>query len=362
MRGFSLFAAAALLAAPLCFAQPTPARDEQPRVRTVFVVGDGSAKTDVDQGWGDHLSTYFVPELVRISNRALHGASAETFLASDAWKSILAELKEGDFVFIQFGRHEDLSVTGAASFEQSLQKFIEQTRAAKATPVLLTPTVTNLWKDGKLIGRFSSEKTILSVASSKKVDIADVAAVEEEALEDIGQVKAASYFFPTDPYRSTAAGAEFFAGCVMEALRRAGSHLTEQNPFMVDAYFKTMTPLTTEAVTEFDWQVNQKRLTEVAHDIAGGGHDYSVLKDGGRGTQIGLPEGSRYLSEDGSVFVWRDGKDSWTLFFTFKGVLDSFAGFVYASNGKIPPADAFLGNPIEIIKMAPNWYWYSSQN
>jgi hypothetical protein len=299
---------------------------------------------------------------VRISNRALHGASAETFLAGDAWKSILAELQEGDFVFIQFGRHEDSSAIGAANFEQSLLKFVEQTRAAKATPILLTPTVTNVWKDGKLIGRSNSEKVILSVASSQKVDLADVASVEEEALEDMGQSQAASYFSPTDPYRSTAAGADFFAGCVIEALRRTGSHLMEQNPLMVDAYFKTMTPLTTEAVTEFDWQVNQKRLTEVAHQIAGGGPDYPVLQNGGRGTVIGLPAGSKYLSEDGSVFVWRDGKDSWTLFFTFKGVLDSFAGFVYASNGKIPPADAFLGEPIQIIKLAPNWYWYSSKN
>jgi len=315
----------------------------------------------MDQGWGDHLSTYFVPELVRISNRAQHGASAESFLAGDAWKSTLAELQEGDFVFIQFGRHEDSSATGAANFEQSLLKFIEQTRAAKATPILLTPTVTNIWKDGKLIGRSNSEKVILSVASSKKVDLADVASVEEEALEDIGQVKAASYF-ETDPYRSTTSGAEFFAGCVMEALRRSGSHLMEQNPLMVYAFFKTMTPLTTAAVTEFNWQVNQKRLAEVAQEIAGGGPDYPVLKDGGRGAEISLPERSKYLSEGGSVFVWRDGKDSWTLFFTFKGVLDSFAGFVYASNGKIPPADAFLGNPIEIIKMAPNWYWYSSKN
>jgi hypothetical protein len=362
MQRSCLFAAAALLAAQLCFSQSAPAGEEKPKVRTLFVVGDGSAKTDADQGWGDHLSTYFVPELVRISNRAMHGASAETFLAGDAWKSILADLHKGDFVFIQFGRHEDPSATGAANFEQSLLKFVEQTRAAKATPILLTPTVTNIWKDGKLIGRPNSEKVILSVASSQKVDLADVAFVEEEALEEIGQEKAASYFFPTDPYRSTAAGAEFFAGCVMEALRRAGSHLTEQNPFMVDAYFKTMTPLTTEAVTEINWQINQKRLTEAAQGIARGDHKYSLLKDGGRGSQISLPDESKYLSEGGAVFVWRDGKDSWTLFFTFRGVLDSFAGFVYATNDKIPPADAFLGNPIQIIKLAPNWYWYSSRN
>ncbi len=361
MPRFCLFVAAALLAAPNCFAQPSSAGEEQPKVRTLFVIGDGSAKTDKDQGWGDHLSTYFVPDLVRISNRAVHGANAESFLADAAWKSILAELQEGDFVFIQFGRHEDSSATGAANFEQCLLKFIEQTRAAKATPILLTPTVTNVWKDGKLIGRPNSEKVILSVASSEKVDLADVASVEEEALEEIGQAKAASYF-STDPYRTTAAGADFFAGCVMESLRRAGSHLTEQNPLMVYAFFKTMTPLTTEAVTEFNWQIDQKRLTEAAENIAGGGHDYSVLKEGGRGTEVSLPEGSKYLSDGGAVLVWRVGKASWVLFSTFTGVLDSFAGFVYATNDKIPPADAFLGNPIEIIKMAPNWYWYSSKN
>lgn len=357
MPRFCFYAAAALLAVPFCLAQTFPAGEEQAKVRTLFIIGDESAKGGTNQGWGDHLGTYFVPELVRISNRALPGASAESFVAGAAWKAILAELQEGDFVFIQFGRHEASSANSSAS----LEKLIEQTKAAKATPVLLTPTVTNIWKDGKLIGRSTSEKLILSVANSKKVDLADVASVEEEAFEDIGQAKAASYF-ATDPYRSTTAGAEFLAGCVMEALRRAGSQLTEQSPFLVYAFFKTMRPLTTEAVTEFNWQVNQKRLTEVAHGMASGGRNYSILKEGGRGTEINLPDGAKYLSNGGAVLVWHDGKDSWTLFFTFTGVLDSFAGFVYSTNGKIPPADGFLGNPIEIIKMAPNWYWYSSRN
>jgi hypothetical protein len=50
MQRLCFFAAAALLAAPLCFPQSAPVGEEKPKVRTLFVIGDGSAKTDADLG------------------------------------------------------------------------------------------------------------------------------------------------------------------------------------------------------------------------------------------------------------------------------------------------------------------------
>jgi hypothetical protein len=67
-----------------------------------------------------------------------------------------------------------------------------------------------------------------------------------------------------------------------------------------------------------------------------------------------------WLSESGEVLIdRRDGK-SFILFFTFRGILDRFSGYVYSPTDDPPAKDQFLGDGIEIDHVAPNWYWYAS--
>jgi hypothetical protein len=353
-----------LMATLHCLAQannkPSEPAEEKPNPFTIYVVGDESAGGG-EQGWVSHLSRFFVAEFVHIADRSLPESSAEAYLASNVWKKTQAEMKPHDYVFIQLGRHEEAGAGSAYRLQHDLETLVQAVKGAGAVPVLLTPNAINLWKDGKLSDSNSEAKTSFSVAQTQTIGLGDAAEVERGVLEGLGQTNAADYF-TSDPERTNAKGADLFASCIMEALRRAKSPLTEQNPFLSYATFKTMTPITTMALTNVNWEINQERLTSAAKDIAFGSREYQIEKTNGRGTQVKLPIQMKYLSEDGEVGVWKSGTDKWVLFFTFKGVLDSFAGFMYSTNGKIPPADAFLGNPIEIIKMAPNWYWYSSQN
>jgi hypothetical protein len=242
-----------------------------------------------------------------------------------------------------------------------LHKLVSDTRARKATPILLTPMVKNSWKSGRVERQAESEETIHTVAAAEKVDLADVAAVEAEFLERAGERSAAAYF-SANSSQSSIAGAELNAGFVIEALRRENSPLMETNPFMLMARFNQMTPLVTENVTEVNFRLNLDQRTAVAKEIIEDKGNFHVVQKGGRGESIVLPPPDDVLSLGGSVLVWHEGGNSCILFFSFTGVLDSFAGFVYSANGKMPPTNAFLGEPIQFIKTAPNWFWYSSQN
>jgi len=64
-------------------------------------------------------------------------------------------LKEGDYVFIQFG-HNDESIekgerySSPEDFKKNLIKFVIETQAKKANPVLLTPVARRKFVGGKI--------------------------------------------------------------------------------------------------------------------------------------------------------------------------------------------------------------------
>jgi hypothetical protein len=58
--------------------------------------------------------------------------------------------------------------------------------------------------------------------------------------------------------------------------------------------------------------------------------------------------------------VQRDGDKLKILFFTFRGVLDSFAGFVYTSDDSAPKNGDFAGEFIINRKVQDRWYYVSA--
>jgi hypothetical protein len=66
------------------------------------------------------------------------------------------------------------------------------------------------------------------------------------------------------------------------------------------------------------------------------------------------------LSEGGEVVVERQGEKSFTLFLTFRGILERFAGYVYSPTDDPPAKTQFCGDGREIEHVAPHWFWYSS--
>ena len=105
---------------------------------------------------------------------------------------------------------------------------------------------------------------------------------------------------------------------------------------------------------------HQRRRSQVSEQMIAGRYGH-IVQSGGRGDLIALDRSDRLLSSDGGeVFLDRRGGKAFVLFFTFRGVLDHFAGYVYSPSDTPPASDEFMDSGREINRVAPRWFWYSS--
>ncbi|WP_069661095.1 rhamnogalacturonan acetylesterase [Arcticibacter eurypsychrophilus] len=118
----------------------------QERQIKVYMIGDSTMadkakKAYPETGWGTPFASFFKPE-VQVDNRAQNGRSTKSFLAEKRWSSVMDSLKEGDYVFIQFGHNDEVQTKKNATTEQefkiNLLRFVKETREKKGNPVLLT--------------------------------------------------------------------------------------------------------------------------------------------------------------------------------------------------------------------------------
>jgi len=87
---------------------------------------------------------HFWDSTAQVVNLAKNGRSTKTFINENLWQPVLDGAQEGDFVFIQFGHNDEVeskkgSYTTPTEFKSNLTKFVNEARALKAIPILLTP-------------------------------------------------------------------------------------------------------------------------------------------------------------------------------------------------------------------------------
>jgi rhamnogalacturonan acetylesterase len=227
-----------------------------PALPTVFIVGDSTARNQADLGWGDHFAHYFDTTRINVANRAHAGRSSRTFINEGSWDKVLAEMKPGDFVLLQMGHNDggDLggtkprgSIKGLGdetkdvtlsdghtetvhTYGWYMRKYIADTRAKRATPILLSLTIRNIWKadaDGKprIERDMGYDANIRQLATDQHVAFIDMSTVEADRLEALGPEKTAT-LFPIDHTHTSPEGAELNAQAVVTALRNAHSPLT----------------------------------------------------------------------------------------------------------------------------------------
>ena len=184
------------------------------------------------KSWGDMLR----PRLAdgcQIHNYAISGTSTVTFRST--WeKSLLGKVKEGDFVFIQFGhndpwhtekRYEKPGVPDRfctpEDYEKNLRTFIAEVRAKKAVPILFSPTPQRSFdeKTGAWRGTGTRHKAYFDrlpgIAASEKVDFVDMTAFGGEVLKALGAEASKELFMVkfggTDNVHPTESGARILA-------------------------------------------------------------------------------------------------------------------------------------------------------
>ena len=117
---------------------------------TVFLAGDSTmaqklASRRPETGWGEALQQYFDIDRVRVVNLARNGRSTRSFVTEGRWDALLAEVRAGDYVFIQFGHNDEkvdnpsVYADAETDYPGNLRRFARDVRARGAHPVLLTP-------------------------------------------------------------------------------------------------------------------------------------------------------------------------------------------------------------------------------
>ena len=116
--------------------------------KTIWLCGDSTiaikeTKTYPETGWGMPF-VYFWDSAVEVKNLAKNGRSTKTFISENLWQQVVDGAKEGDYVFIQFGHNDEAReklerYASPEVYKANLVKFVTETRAKKAIPVLLTP-------------------------------------------------------------------------------------------------------------------------------------------------------------------------------------------------------------------------------
>ncbi|MBT2618503.1 hypothetical protein J7I96_24445 [Bacillus sp. ISL-78] len=112
----------------------------------------------------------------------------------------------------------------------------------------------------------------------------------------------------------------------------------------------------TQVMLDLDFKLNKSERDDVVEMVKNGTLKPNVSYDS---SLIQLPEKYDQLSKGGGEIVIEKNSDL-VLFFTYRGILDNFSGFVYSPNGKKPNQSDFDGDFKKIEKLDENWYFVGS--
>lgn len=225
----------------------------------VFITGDSTVKNqdkkeDGMWGWGSQAYNVFDADKIVVANCAKSGRSTRSFLNEGRWEKVYNSLQPGDYVIIEFG-HNDQAPTDKKpyrgtirdskdtckvykmegtgkyelvySFGWYLKKFIDDVREKGATPILVSLTPRNRWKDGKIERRMKDlGKWYRDVAAETGVEFIDLHNVAADYYDGIGEEATKEYYMP-DRTHTAKKGAQQNAQSLAKALKDANSSLAK---------------------------------------------------------------------------------------------------------------------------------------
>ena len=170
----------------------------------VYLVGDSTCsikETNAypETGWGMPF-VYFFDSTVRIENRARNGRSTKSFMEEGRWDDVMSTLKEGDYVFIQFGHNDEVPskvgrYTTPDQFQTNLKKYVADSRSKGAIPILLTPVTRRSFKEGVLTNTHEEyAQLVRDVATSEEVLLMDMTKITMDYISQLGEEKSKMLF------------------------------------------------------------------------------------------------------------------------------------------------------------------------
>jgi len=223
---------------------------------TLYIIGDSTVKNgsglgrDGMFGWGSVIPDYFDTTRIRIENHAIGGRSSRTFLTEGRWDKIMAKLKKGDYVIMQFGHNDAGAVNDTSrargtirgigdeteeidnmltkkheivhTYGWYIKKYITDTKSKGATAIVCSPVPRNVWKNGKTEQSTNSyTKWAAECATLEGADFINLnerVALKYDANWTEEKLKTA-YFTPKDHTHTNYEGAKVNAETVVEGLK-----------------------------------------------------------------------------------------------------------------------------------------------
>ncbi|MBN2221171.1 MAG: rhamnogalacturonan acetylesterase, partial [Vallitaleaceae bacterium] len=148
----------------------------------VYWAGDSTVKennfTTYPQTGIGQVMKLFLKKEVEIYNHAENGRSTKSFIDESRLATIYNDLREGDFLLIQFGhndaKQEDTSrfTEPFGEYQENLEKFINVARNRKAYPVLITPLCRRWFlENGEMDSNIHGDYPIAMMEVAKKLQV-----------------------------------------------------------------------------------------------------------------------------------------------------------------------------------------------
>ncbi len=208
---------------------------------TIFLAGN-STVVDQDRepwaAWGQMFPRFFDPGKIVIANYAESGEALNSFASARRLQKVLSLMKNGDYLFIEFG-HNDQKQKGEGigaftSYKKSLQFYISETRKKGGIPVLISSMHRrNFDSAGHIINTLGDyPEAVRQTAKEEQVTLIDLNAMSKilyEAWGEQGSLKAFVHYpansFPNQPdalkdnTHFSPYGAYELANCIISSIR-----------------------------------------------------------------------------------------------------------------------------------------------
>lgn len=198
---------------------------------TLFLAGDSTMTDQYAEpaaSWGQMLPA-MLDDRVVVANHAKSGATLKSFLTDLRFDKLLAGMKAGDWLFIQFGHNDQKAewpqtyLDAKVGYPAWLRAYIAEARRRGAHPVLVTsPERRNFDAQGKIVDTLGAYAAAArKVAAEEQVPLIDLNADSRAIYEALGPDRAPSAFNDggKDKTHHNNYGAWLLASAVAERIR-----------------------------------------------------------------------------------------------------------------------------------------------
>lgn len=223
--------------------KPTEPENNNP---VIYIAGDSTVQSyrasyAPQQGWGYYLGDYF-SDNVTVSNHSIAGRSSKSFYDNGRLDTILASIKEGDYLLVQFAINDSASSNAEryapvcgnvdnpteGSYEYYLTKYIEGALDKGATPVMVTTVIgLKAYSNGKFVNSYGNYcQAMKDLAAKYSIPCIDLNTLMVNHYNSIGYDTAYTYHLcsaiegSTDMTHFTETGANAVAKLVADAVKQ----------------------------------------------------------------------------------------------------------------------------------------------